>query len=63
MKIIDTYSTKGDSIEFTTPTISGSFVKRDSDDEWERIGDEDDSAFTSDVKTKWFTSPLQTSSS
>ena len=59
----DDLATKGDSVEFKTPKITGKFVKRDSDDEWERIGDEDDSAFTSDVKTKWFTSPLQTSSS
>lgn len=48
--------TKGDSIEFTTPTISGSFVKRNSDDEWERVGDEDQSGFDA---SSWFNSPLQ----
>lgn len=56
----DDLVTKGDSIEFKTPTISGSFVKRDSDDEWERVGDEDDTAFTSSIKDKWFTNPLPT---
>lgn len=56
----DDLATKGDSIEFKTPTISGSFVKRDSDDEWERVGDEDDAAFTDEIKTKWFESPLPT---
>lgn len=55
-------ATKGDSIEFKTPTISGSFVKRDSDDEWERVGDEDDEAFTEDMKAAWYTTPLPTQS-
>ena len=48
--------TKGDSIEFQTPTISGSFVKRNCDDEWQRVGDEDVAGFES---SSWFTSPLQ----
>ena len=48
--------TKGDSIEFQTPTISGSFVKRNCDDEWQRVGDED----VAEVEpSSWFTSPLQ----
>lgn len=54
----DDLATKGDSIEFKTPTISGAFVKRDSDDEWQRVGDEDDEAFTEQMKTDWYTSPL-----
>lgn len=53
----DDLQTKGDSIEFQTPTISGSFVKRNSDDEWQRVGDEDAEDF---VKDDWFKSPLQT---
>ena len=48
--------TKGDSIEFQTPTISGSFVKRNCDDEWQRVGDEDVAGFE---PSSWFTSPLQ----
>ena len=51
--------TKGDSIEFTTPTISGSFVKRDSDDEWQRQADSDDTEAATAI-SNWFTSPLQT---
>lgn len=50
--------TKGDSIEFTTPTISGSFVKRDSDDEWQRQADADDTASATAIG-KWFNGPLQ----
>lgn len=48
--------TKGDSIEFQTPTISGSFVKRTCDDEWQRVGDEDSTGFD---PSDWFTSPVQ----
>ena len=50
--------TKGDSIEFQTPTITGSFVKRDSDDEWQRQADSDDPE-SATVITKWFKGPLQ----
>lgn len=53
--------TKGDSIEFTTPTISGSFVKRDSDDEWQRQADADDTE-SAEAITNWFKGPLQTTS-
>jgi phi13 family phage major tail protein len=53
----DDLATKADSVEFKTPTITGSFVKRDSDDEWERVGDEDDEAFTTEIKDKWFKNP------
>lgn len=52
------YQTKGDSVEFKTPTIKGAFVKRDSDGEWERMADESDAAFTADLKAAWFESPL-----
>lgn len=50
--------TKGDSIEFQTPTITGSFVKRDSDDEWQRQADSDDTESATAI-TNWFKSPLQ----
>jgi phi13 family phage major tail protein len=55
--------TKGDTINFQTPTINGSFVKRDSDDEWERHIDEDHIDYVASMGTNWFTSPLQTSDS
>lgn len=51
--------TKGDSIEFQTPTITGSFVKRDSDDEWQRQADSDDTESATAI-TNWFKGPLQT---
>lgn len=54
----DSFNTKADSIEFQTPTISGSFVKRDSDDEWKRVADEDDEDFTEAMKAAWFLSPV-----
>lgn len=49
--------TKGDSINFQTPTITGSFAKRDCDDEWERHIDEDDVDYVTSLGTDWFTSP------
>jgi phi13 family phage major tail protein len=52
------YATKGDSVEFATPTITGSFVKRDNDDEWERTTDEDAPGFNPSYVATWFLSPL-----
>jgi phi13 family phage major tail protein len=49
--------TKGDSINWNTPTATGSFVKRECDDEWERHADEDTEAFTPEVAAQWFTNP------
>lgn len=49
--------TKGDSVNFQTPTASGSFVKRESDDIWEFHTDEDATGFTPALATSWFTSP------
>lgn len=47
------HQTKGDSIEFQTPTMNGSFVKREADDVWIMQADEDDAAFTG--AANWFT--------
>lgn len=49
--------TRGDSINFNTPTISGSFVKRECDDEWERHIDEDQVDFMPIMATNWFNDP------
>jgi phi13 family phage major tail protein len=49
--------TKGDSVNFQTPTINGSFVKRDCDGEWERHADEDDEDYMAAIGTNWFNSP------
>lgn len=48
------YGTKGDSIEFKTPTIQGAFVKRDADDVWELKADSDAEQPSSAIST-WFT--------
>ena len=49
------HTTKGDTVEFQTPTINGSFVKRDFDDIYQMQGDEDDEEFTEDMAAQWFT--------
>lgn len=49
------HATRGDTVEFQTPTINGSFVKRDFDDVYEINGDTDDVAFTSGMAAAWFT--------
>jgi phi13 family phage major tail protein len=49
------HTTKGDTVEFQTPTINGSFVKRDFDDIYQMQGDEDDAEFTEDMAAQWFT--------
>ena len=53
--------TKGDSVEFKTPTISGSFVKRDSDDEWQRQADADETESATAI-SNWFKGPMQSAS-
>lgn len=52
--------TKGDSVSFQTPTTSGSFVKREADDEWERHADEDATGFLPATATNWFNNPYGT---
>ncbi|MNG96004.1 hypothetical protein D3C79_550550 [compost metagenome] len=52
--------TKGDSINFQTQTASGSFVKRECDDEWERHLDEDSVDYSPSQGTNWFTNPYGT---
>jgi phi13 family phage major tail protein len=46
--------TKGDSVEYQTPTITGSFVKRDYDDAWQVEADEDDTEINPTTITEWF---------
>lgn len=52
-----TNATKGDSVEFQTPTTTGNFVKRDCDDEWERHIDEDHIDYISTMGQNWFNNP------
>src|SRR5206468_7927349 len=49
--------TKKDSVAFQTPTATGSFVKRDCDDEWERHIDEDYIDYIPSMGQNWFNSP------
>ena len=48
--------TKGDSIEYQTPTIKGAFVKRDFDDMWQAEADSDDKTLgdNNTTITNWF---------
>jgi len=49
----ESHETKGDSIDFQTPTINGAFTLRDYDDKYMLSGDEDELDFV-DAAT-WFT--------
>jgi phi13 family phage major tail protein len=42
----DEYQTKQEQPAFQTPTIEGTFIRRDFDNAWQAVGDEDDAAFT-----------------
>lgn len=53
----DNNESKGDSVSFKTPTITGTFVKRDCDDEWRRQADEDHTDYVASIGTNWFNSP------
>jgi phi13 family phage major tail protein len=48
--------TKGENINFQTPTITGSFVKRNCDGEWIRQADEDDDDYVASIGANWFLS-------
>jgi phi13 family phage major tail protein len=49
--------TKADSINWNTPTISGSFLKRECDDEWERHIDQDFVDYVPSQGANWFNNP------
>jgi phi13 family phage major tail protein len=49
------HATKADGIEFQTPSVSASFVKREADDVWISQADDDDVAFTG--AETWFAAP------
>jgi len=48
------HETQNDSVNFQSPTITGNFVKREYDDAWIKLGDEDESG-GSGIGTTWFT--------
>jgi phi13 family phage major tail protein len=49
--------TKGDAVNYQTPTATGAFVKRECDDEWERHIDEDMTEFDPTKASNWFNNP------
>lgn len=50
--------TKTDSVNFQTMSLTGKFLKRASDNEWERHIDEDHANWLAAHSTNWFTTPL-----
>lgn len=54
--------TKGDTIAFNTPTATGNFVTRESDDMWQIDIDEDNTDFVPTMADTWFTDPFGTGS-
>lgn len=46
------HETRGETVAFQTPTITGNFVKRDYDDQYQILGDENDTNFNG---ADWFT--------
>lgn len=53
----DNNQTRSDSINWNTPTITGNFLKRDSDNEWRVSVDTDDVLVNPSTITNWFDSP------
>lgn len=53
----DNNQTKADSINWNTPTISGNFLKRESDNLWRVSVDTDDEKVQAATKNNWFKDP------
>lgn len=49
------HETRGDSVNFQAPTMTGSFVKREFDDQWRRVVDTDNPSYSAAIGTNWFT--------
>lgn len=49
------YQTKEDKPNFQTPTLKGTFIKRDYDSAWQKIADEDHPDYVASIGTNWFT--------
>lgn len=48
----ESHETRGDTVEFQTPTINGAFTRRDYDDKYQIIGDQDEANFD---PADWYT--------
>ena len=53
-EVEDNSETKDDSINWQTGTIMGQFVKRDYDEVWKKMADEDEASYV-DIGDTWFT--------
>ena len=51
----ESHETRGDSVDFQTPTINAAFTLRDFDDKYMLSGDEDEDSFTEAMGADWFT--------
>ena len=51
----ESHETRGDSVDFQTPTINAAFTLRDFDDKYMLSGDEDEASFTEAMGADWFT--------
>jgi len=49
-----THETKGDKVNFQTPTLKGNFTKRDNDGVWIIQTDEDATGYTASIGDSWF---------
>jgi phi13 family phage major tail protein len=49
------HETRGDSVNFQPPTMTGSFVKREFDDQWRRQVESDEPLFLQADQDAWFT--------
>src|SRR5690606_39091327 len=50
----ESYETKGESVTYQPSTLVGTFVKRESDDAWQYVIDEDSENFNQEVALNWF---------
>jgi phi13 family phage major tail protein len=56
----DNAETKGETINFQTPSIQATFLLRDKDDQWQAVVNEGDEGFTDVVKEAWFDAVYET---
>jgi phi13 family phage major tail protein len=48
------YATKGENVEFQTPTVTAQFVKRENDNQWQAQAKSGDTGLDPTVITNWF---------
>lgn len=52
----DDFKTKGDKVDFQTPKIKAMFLKRDFDDAYQKVADEEDPGYVPSVGANWYAS-------